>query len=159
MNDSVFTLSRPVTDTEIEQVRQMFREYRQSIGTDLCFQNFEAELATLPGAYAAPRGRLYLGLSAGKAACCAGLRPCDELAAEMKRLYVRPGYRGHGYGWILAKAIIADATSLGYKKLVLDTLPTMKAAQAMYESLGFRDIEPYTFNPIAGTRYMGLELQ
>lgn len=151
-------LATPATPGELDLVRELFREYQQSIGTDLCFQNFESELATLPGAYAPPRGRLYLGLSDGKSACCAGLRPCDDAAAEMKRLYVRADYRGLGYGWILAKAVIADAKSLGYGKLVLDTLPTMKAAQAMYETLGFRDIPPYTFNPIPGTRYMGLEL-
>jgi len=151
-------LATSATSEELDLVRALFREYQQSIGTDLCFQNFESELATLPGAYAPPRGRLYLGLSSGQGACCVGLRPCDDVAAEMKRLYVRPGYRGLGYGWFLAKAVIADAKSLGYRKLVLDTLPTMKAAQAMYETLGFRDIPPYTFNPIAGTRYMGLEL-
>lgn len=154
-----FALATPATPEELELVRGMFREYQQSIGTDLCFQNFESELATLPGAYAPPRGRLYLGLSSGDGACCAGLRPCDDGGAEMKRLYVRPAYRGLGYGLILAKAIIDDARSLGYGRLVLDTLPTMKAAQAMYETLGFRDIEPYTFNPIPGTRYMGLDLQ
>ena len=151
-------LASPTTAQELDLVRELFREYQQSIGTDLCFQNFESELATLPGAYAPPRGRLYLGLSDGKAACCAGLRPCDEAAAEMKRLFVRPDYRGLGYGLILAKTLIADAKALGYRKLVLDTLPTMEAAQAMYERLGFRDIPPYTFNPISGTRFMGLEL-
>jgi GNAT superfamily N-acetyltransferase len=152
-------LASPSSAAELELVREMFREYQRSIGTDLCFQNFESELATLPGAYSPPRGRLYLGTASGKGACCAGLRPCDDDAvAEMKRLYVRPEYRGLGYGWTLANALIADAKSLGYRKLVLDTLPTMKAAQAMYETLGFRDIEPYTFNPIPGTRYMGLDL-
>ena len=156
---TALAITNPAAAAELDLVRELFREYQQSIGTDLCFQNFESELATLPGAYAAPRGRLYLGMSSGKGACCAGLRPCDDDAAEMKRLYVRPGYRGLGYGWILAKAIIADAKSLGYGRLVLDTLPTMKAAQAMYEALGFRDIEPYTFNPIPGTRYMGLDLE
>jgi GNAT superfamily N-acetyltransferase len=152
-------LVNPATARDLDGVRQLFREYQQSIGTDLCFQNFETELATLPGAYAPPRGRLYLGLDSGEGACCAGLRPCDEDAAEMKRLFVRPDYRGLGYGLLLAKAIIADAKALGYGKLVLDTLPTMKSAQAMYEALGFRDIAPYTFNPIPGTRYMGLGLR
>ena len=152
-------LVSPGAADEIELVRQLFREYQQSIGTDLCFQDFEAELATLPGAYAPPRGRLYLGLDSGAAACCAALRPADGDAAEMKRLYVRPRYRGLGYGETLARAVIADAKSLGYRRLVLDTLPTMKEAQTMYEALGFRDIEPYTFNPIAGTRYMGLDLR
>ncbi len=136
---------------------QLFREYQQSIGTDLCFQNFESELATLPGAYASPRGRLYLGLSSNKPGCCAGFAPCDDIAAEMKRSVCPSRLSGTRYGWLLAKTVIADAKSLGYKRtFVLDTLPSMKAAQAMYEALGFRDIEPYTFNPIAGTRYMGL---
>ena len=152
-------LVTPETAEQIDTVRELFREYQQSIGVDLCFQNFEAELASLPGAYAPPRGRLYLGLTSGRGACCAGLRPCDGIAAEMKRLYVRPGHRGLGYGCLLAKAVIADAKSLGYRKIVLDTLPTMKAAQAMYEALGFRDIAPYTFNPVQGTRFMGLDLQ
>jgi len=152
------TLASPATAGEVDLVRQLFREYQQSIGTDLCFQDFEAELDTLPGAYAPPRGRLYLGLDAGKAACCAALRPAGADAAEMKRLYVRPAYRGRGHGWTLARAVIADAKSLGYRRLVLDTLPTMKAAQSIYEALGFRDIPPYTFNPIEGTRYMGLDL-
>jgi len=152
-------LVSPGAADEIELVRQLFREYQQSIGTDLCFQDFEAELATLPGAYAPPRGRLYLGHSSGEAACCAGLRPHDAGTAEMKRLYVRPAFRGRGYGRALAEAIVADAKALGCRRLVLDTLPTMKEAQTMYEALGFRDIEPYTFNPIAGTRYMGLDLR
>ncbi len=151
-------LSSPATPTELERLRELFREYQRSIGTDLCFQNFEEELATLPGAYAPPGGRLYLGTSSSDAVCCAGLRPCDNGVAEMKRLYVRPAYRGQGLGLILAKTIIADAKSMGYARLVLDTLPSMNAAQAMYEALGFRDIEPYTFNPIAGTRYMGLDV-
>jgi ribosomal protein S18 acetylase RimI-like enzyme len=151
-------VTTPAGAAELDLVRRLFREYQQSIGTDLCFQNFEAELATLPGAYAPPRGRLYLGTSSGTAACCAGLRPYAEDAAEMKRLYVRPAHRGMGYGLMLAKTLIADAKALGYRKLVLDTLPTMKAAQAMYEALGFHDIEAYTFNPIAGTRFMGLDL-
>lgn len=154
----MFQLATPESADEIETVRRLFREYQQSIGTDLCFQGFESELATLPGTYAPPRGRLYLGLASGEGACCAGLRPCDDVVAEMKRLYVRPAYRGQGYGLLLAKAVIGDAKSLGYARLVLDTLPAMKAAQAMYETLGFRDIAPYTFNPVQGTRFMGLDL-
>jgi len=151
-------LTTPADPGEIAIVRDLFREYQRSIGTDLCFQNFEAELAGLPGAYSGPRGRLYLGFSSGQPACCAALRPAEGNAAEMKRLFVRPDFRGLGYGWILARAIIADAKAMGYGRLVLDTLPTMKAAQSMYEALGFRDIAPYTFNPIAGTRFMGIEL-
>lgn len=151
-------LRSPATACEIEWVRELFREYQQSIGTDLCFQGFESELATLPGAYSPPRGRLYLGLDDGRPASCAGLRPTDGHTAEMKRLFVRPAYRGLGYGYHLANAIIADARAMGYRRLVLDTLPSMKSAQAMYEALGFRDIAPYTFNPIPGTRYMGLDL-
>ncbi len=161
MNEPPLVLGSASTAREIEWVRQLFREYQQSIGTDLCFQNFESELTSLPGAYAPPRGRLCLGLASGQAVCCAGLRPCDEVAAEMKRLYVRPGHRGHGYGLLLAQTIIADAKSMGYRKLVLDTLPTMKAAQSMYEALGFQGGHRAwrLRTPIAGTRYMGLELQ
>ncbi len=153
------TLANPATAQELHLVRELFREYPQSIGTDLCFQDFGTELATLPGAYASPHGRLYLGFSLGKAACCAGLRPLDDVAAEMKRLYVRPEHRVLGFGWILAKKIIEDARAIGYRKLLLDTLPAMKAAQSMYEMLGFRDVPAYTFNPIPGTRFMGLDLQ
>jgi len=124
----------------------------------LCFQGFDQELASLPGVYAPPRGRLYLAFAAGGPAGCAALRPLFHRDAEMKRLYVRPAHRGSGLGRLLANRIIEDARSLGYDTLKLDTLPRMKAAQRMYEKFGFRDTAPYNDNPVAGVRFMALEL-
>lgn len=152
-------LTRPVEGPEIDVVRTLFREYQASLGVDLCFQNFESELASLPGAYAPPRGRLYLGLSGSDAACCVAFRPHDADTAEMKRLYVRPAFRGFGFGRVLARAVEDDARALGYARIVLDTLPSMAEAQAMYASLGFRDVPPYTANPVPGTRFLALELR
>lgn len=152
-------LIQPAAGDHLESVRQLFREYQASLGVDLCFQNFEEELATLPGGYASPDGRLYLGLSDGQPSCCVALRKLDEGTAEMKRLYVRPAFRGLGYGRVLTRTVLADAFQIGYVRVVLDTLPTMSEAQAMYESLGFRDIPAYTFNPVPGTRFMGLVLE
>jgi GNAT superfamily N-acetyltransferase len=142
----------------LASVRDLFLEYQRSLDVDLCFQDFAAELAALPGAYAPPAGRLYLGLSNGEPACCVALRRLDAATAEMKRLYVRPAFRGRGYGGVLARTVIADAAATGCARVVLDTLPAMGEAQALYAALGFRDIPAYTFNPVAGTRFMGLAL-
>lgn len=144
---------------DVEAVRALFREYQQSLGIDLCFQGFESELAALPGDYARPQGRLYLGLEAGVAAACIALRRLDATTAEMKRLYVRPAFRGRGHGRVLAQRVIDDARATGAARLVLDTLPGMREAQAMYEAFGFRDIPPYTHNPVPGARFMGLGLR
>jgi ribosomal protein S18 acetylase RimI-like enzyme len=124
----------------------------------LCFQGFEAELAGLPGDYAPPRGRLYLALVGGKPAGCVALRPLFHRDAEMKRLYVRPAYRGSGLGRLLATRIVEDARALGYDTLKLDTLPQMKAAHRLYRALGFRDTAAYCDNPVAGVRFMALDL-
>lgn len=142
----------------LAQVRELFREYQQSLAVDLCFQDFEAELARLPGDYRPPQGRLLLARADGEAAACVALRPVEAGTAEMKRLYVRPGYRGAGLGGRLVRRIIGDARDIGYSRLVLDTLPDMRYAQALYETLGFDDVEPYTFNPVPGARFMGLTL-
>ena len=142
----------------IEQTRRLFMEYRDSLQVDLCFQGFQAELDGLPGAYAAPRGRLYLALFDALPVGCVALRPLDEQRCEMKRLYVQPAYRGHGIGRALALQTIADATALGYRELVLDTLPSMQAAQALYAELGFKDGSEYTFNPVPGTRFLARSL-
>jgi ribosomal protein S18 acetylase RimI-like enzyme len=142
----------------LAEARALFREYQRALGVDLCFQGFDAELASLPGAYAPPRGRLHVGRVAGEPACCVALRPHDTPVAEMKRLYVRPAFRGRGFGRRLAETVIADARAIGYAAIVLDTLPDMASAQAMYVALGFRDIAPYTYNPIAGARFMRLDL-
>jgi putative acetyltransferase len=124
----------------------------------LCFQGFDQELAGLPGDYAPPRGRLYLALAAGRPAGCIALRPLFHRDAEMKRLYVRAGHRGSGLGRTLALRVIDEARALGYEILKLDTLPAMKAAQRLYEDLGFRDTAPYNENPVDGVRFLALDL-
>jgi ribosomal protein S18 acetylase RimI-like enzyme len=129
----------------IATLRGLFREYQAQLGVDLCFQGFEAELAALPGDYAPPLG-------------CVAMRPLDATTCEMKRLYVRDAARGLGLGRRLAERLIAEARALGYRRMVLDTLPSMAAAQGLYRSLGFAPIAPYTFNPVEGSRYLGLDL-
>jgi len=144
---------------DIETIRSLFLEYQKELGVSLCFQGFDRELATLPGAYAPPRGALLL-LKAGTAvAGCVGLRPLDGERGEMKRLYIRPEFRGQGGGRKLAEAVISAARRAGYATLCLDTLPEMTEAQALYGSLGFRDIPAYYANPLAGVRYRALELR
>ena len=138
--------------------RALFREYQRSLGVSLDFQGFEAELAGLPGAYAAPRGRLWLATLDGAPVGCAALRPLANGDCEMKRLYLRDAARGLGAGRALALAVIDAARSLGYRRILLDTLPAMAAAQALYARLGFREVAPYNDNPIAGTRFMALAL-
>jgi putative acetyltransferase len=142
----------------VSQAREIFREYQVSLGIDLCFQDFEQELADLPGKYAPPQGRLYLAFIDEKLAGCIALRPFQEGLCEMKRLYVRPEFRGQYLGLLLAKEIIGEAREIGYHQMVLDTLDTMTAAQKLYYSLGFKEIEPYRFNPIDGAIYMSLDL-
>lgn len=190
-----FTASRPlplantpsviivtaVEPHEIEASRVIFREYAASLDVDLCFQNFEDELAMLPGDYAEPRGALLLALidaspddaggraqvlrsdgrAAHVAACCA-LRPLDAAdypnAAEMKRLYVRPAFRGMGLGRQLAEAVLDVARGAGYASVLLDTLDDMEAARTLYEDLGFEEVPPYYHNPIAGSHYLKVDL-
>lgn len=159
--DAASELSISIRDAgpdDIEDARALFREYEAAIGVDLCFQGFEAELAGLPGDYAPPGGRLLLAGTSSRRAGCIALRPIDSTTGEMKRLYVRPEFRAARLGRRLVERLIAEARSIGYQRMCLDTLPTMRTAQRMYESLGFRDIAPYRPNPVVGTRYMGLEL-
>jgi putative acetyltransferase len=125
----------------------------------LCFQDFATELATLPGAYAPPRGRLLLARNGVEVIGCIALRPLNDEHCEMKRLYVRPQGRGTGLGRRLAETVIASAREIGYRRMYLDTLPSMREAQGLYEALGFRDVSAYRVNPIAGTRYLALELR
>lgn len=140
----------------IQTARSLFLEYERAIGVDLSFQGFAEELATLPGAYARPRGRLFLALEDERPLGCAALRPLDSETAEMKRLYVRANTRGRGLGRLLASMVIAAAREIGYRRIRLDTLPTMPEAIAMYRSLGFTEIPAYTTNPIAGSLYFEL---
>jgi ribosomal protein S18 acetylase RimI-like enzyme len=140
---------------DLGEVRALLREYAASLSFALDFQEFDRELAELPGAFAPPRGELLLARGKG----CVALRPLDETTCEMKRLYVRPQARGEGLGRRLAEAIVADARKLGYTRMRLDTVPGMEAAQALYEQLGFREIAPYTPNPVAGTRFLELDLE
>ena len=142
---------------DIADVRLLFEEYAQSLGIDLGFQDFAAELSGLPGAYARPSGVLLLA-TAARAVGCVAVRRLDPDVCEMKRLYVRPEGRGHAAGRALAEAAIAFATTAGYHAMRLDTLPTMTGAQALYRQLGFRDVPPYRFNPVPGTSFMELTL-
>jgi putative acetyltransferase len=156
-------LRRPGTDAEIASTVAIFREYAASLAVDLCFQNFEDELASLPGEYAAPSGHLLLAYVDGALAGCGALRRFtdgdDANACEMKRLYVRPGHRGLGLGRMLAQALLDEARRLGYSAILLDTLDEMEAARELYASLGFVEVPPYYFNPIAGAHYLKAELK
>jgi putative acetyltransferase len=142
----------------IATARHLFREYEASLGIELSFQGFAQEVAELPGAYAPPSGRLFLALDGAEPAGCAALRPLGDGTCEMKRLYVRPTARGARLGRRLAETVILAAREIGYARMRLDTLPSMKEAFALYRTLGFREIAPYCGNPIAGTRFMELDL-
>jgi GNAT superfamily N-acetyltransferase len=138
---------------EMPAVRGLFREYSAELGIDLCFQNFETELASLPGAYAPPAGRLLVAESEDQLAACVALRPHKPELAELKRLYVRPAFRGRGLGRLLLERIVAEALAAGYKEAVFDTLPSMTIALRMYRDFGFVETEPYCFNPVPGALY------
>ena len=145
---------------QVECARELFQEYAAALGINLCFQNFERELAELPGAYARPCGRLLLALHEGEVAGCVGLRRIGEGTCEMKRLYVRPSFRGLGIGRALALKIIEEARALEFARMCLDTLPLqMEEAVKMYRSLGFHEIEPYYDNPVEGALFMQLSLK
>jgi GNAT superfamily N-acetyltransferase len=158
-HSSGFSLAEALDAESIGACRTLFLEYEQSLGISLDFQGFRDELATLPGAYARPRGRLLLARIAGEPAGCVALRPIGDREAEMKRLYVRPAYRGMGLGRMLAECVIDEALAIGHSAVRLDTLPRMKEAQAMYAALGFVDTAPYNDNPVEGTRFMSLALR
>lgn len=143
---------------DIATVRSLMQEYQEALGVDLSFQSFATELETLPGEYASPRGRLLLAWDGDAVAGCVAMRPLTDETCEMKRLYVRPGFRTGGVSRKLAERVIAEARSVGYRQMYLDTLPTMSGAQQLYERLGFKDVPAYRHNPIAGTRFLGLDL-
>ncbi|HEX3740631.1 MAG TPA: GNAT family N-acetyltransferase [Terriglobales bacterium] len=154
-----FQFQRSESPEQIAQTRELFLEYANSLGFSLCFQSFDQELASLPGDYAPPEGRLILATSNGNPAGCVALHQIDRDICEMKRLYVRPDFRGKGLGRELAKRVIAEARQIGYKYLRLDTVePVMKTAVAMYRQFGFREIPSYRQNPIDGALYMELQL-
>ncbi|MHC4636271.1 MAG: GNAT family N-acetyltransferase [Planctomycetota bacterium] len=146
------------TSEDIELVKQLFIEYAESLGFDLCFQNFEDELANLPGEYAPPTGCLLLAKYQDKAAGCVALRKLSDGICEGKRLYVRSQFRGLKIGRKLAEAVIAEARKIGYSSIRGDTIGSMKIAQALYASLGFKEIEPYCYNPIEGAKFIELKL-
>lgn len=144
---------------DLEAVRQLFREYAQSLGFSLCFQGFDKEVASLPGDYAPPGGCLLLARSADEASGCVGVRPLDNTRCEMKRLYVKPAFRGCALGRRLAEAAITRARATGYRSMYLDTLPVMKEARALYAALGFKPCTPYYDNTCVGSDCFELELQ
>ena len=149
----------PATSADqIVTARRLFKEYEASLGIELSFQGFAQEVAGLPGAYAPPAGRLFLAADGAESAGCVALRPLGGGICEMKRLYLRPTARGARLGRRLAETVILEARAIGYARMRLDTLPSMKEAFALYQSLGFREIAPYCENPIAGTRFMELSL-
>lgn len=145
---------------ELALVQTLFMEYADGLGVDLCFQGFAAELAGLPGKYAAPAGRLLLAWESGHALGCVALRPVEGEtgACEMKRLYLRPAARGRQLGRQLAERICAEARAAGYRRILLDTLPSMSAARSLYASLGFEPVPAYVHNPLDGVVYLGKDL-
>jgi ribosomal protein S18 acetylase RimI-like enzyme len=154
-----FSIVQAESQLQIPEARELFLEYAQSLGFSLCFQNFDKELAGLPGDYAPPEGRLLLGHYDGQLAACVALHKLEPDICEMKRLYLRPQFRGKGLGRELAEHIIAEARHIGYERIRLDTVePVMKDAVEMYRRLGFKEIAAYCANPIAGALYMELQL-
>lgn len=147
------------TATHIGEVRELFEEYAASLTVDLCFQNFQSELAGLPGDYAPPAGRLLMAMEGTTVAGCVALRKIDGAICEMKRLYVRPAFRGRGMGKMLVNAVLAEACAAGYERMRLDTLPEMTEAISLYRSLGFHDTPAYRHNPIPGALFLELNLK
>lgn len=156
--ESLIRIVQAASVAQLEASRELFMEYAAWLDLDLSFQGFDAELAALPGDYAPPHGALLLALDNDSAIGCVGLRPFEwPDTAELKRLYVTPQGRGRRLGILLSEAAISRARAVGYRRVRLDTLPSMAAAQHVYESLGFHEIDAYRFNPVAGTRYLELE--
>jgi len=164
--DSIIAIRFVGGDADVALARALFCEYAQWLGVDLCFQGFDDELRTLPGAYAPPRGRLLLAGAPNDAFACIALRPLDTAGrggtdatiGEVKRLYVQPAHRGQGWGRRLAQTLVDEARGIGYRVLKLDTLEWMKPARSVYARLGFRECARYYDNPLPGVVYMALEL-
>jgi len=156
--ESMLKIIQARTGRNLELAKTLFREYSASLSFDLDFQDFEEELANLPSGYASPEGCVLIATHTGQPAGCVALRKLSAGACEMKRLYVRPEFRGSGIGKALAEAIIEEARRIGYTCMRLDTVPSMTRARALYVSLGFEVIEPYRHNPIEGVVFMELKL-
>ncbi len=159
MSERAISIAAAEGPTDMERVRALFLEYQDWLGVDLCFQGFEAELAALPGAYAPPKGGLWFAKADGEIAGVAGVRPFKDGLCEMKRLWIRPAFRGLGLGRRLAERTIAAARAAGYRAMCLDTLGHMTVARAIYDDLGFREIPAYYDNPLDDVRYLELELK
>ena len=155
MSDTVIS---PFAERDLEPVRRLFQEYADSLSVDLAFQSFDDEVAGLPGRYAPPTGALLVARVDEEQIGCVALRAIDIETCELKRLFVHPTRRGGGVGLLLLESAIAEARRLGYRHLRLDTIPGMERAQELYERFGFHDIPPYTTNPVAGARFLELEL-
>jgi putative acetyltransferase len=145
-------------EKQLPLIREILEEYAKSLGFELHFQEFQREMAELPGDYAPPDGRFLLAVEDDKIAGCVALRKLEEGIGEMKRLYVKPGFRGKRIGRSLAEAVVQEARKIGYRSMRLDTVPFMKEAQALYRLLGFEEIEAYRYNPIEGAKFMELKL-
>ncbi len=154
MNEAPFRIAPAESAGDLEIVRRLFREYLDSLGVDLSFQDVESELASLPGKYRPPGGVILLASRADVALGCGALRPLERGFCEMKRLYVRREARGAKLGRLIAEALLVHAARLGYERVRLDTLASMRNAQALYAALGFTEIAPYTDNPLPGTRFL-----
>ena len=152
-------LTQPQSEEDWQQARQLIEEYAASLNLDLSFQNFAHELEHLASEYVPPTGAFLLAEEQGAHVGCVGLRQFSDRVGEVKRLYVSPAARGRGVGRLLAEGVVAAARQLGYTRLLLDTLPSMKEAQSMYVSMGFRPTVPYRFNPVPGTAFLELALQ
>lgn len=139
-------------------VRVLFQEYAEGLGVDLAFQGFDDEVAALPGKYASPGGLVLLAWHGDQAVGCIAMRRIDDAVCEMKRLYVRPQARGESLGRQLAERLCEEAQRLGYSRICLDTLASMASAQQLYQSMGFRPIDAYVYNPLPGTKFLALEL-